>query len=570
MTRTVSRAVAALLAVVFALVLPAGPASAVVPPPRQAVLVLDTSGSMAGSGIAAARAAALTFADRVPADVQIGLVTFAAQPHVVLQPTTDRSALRSAIGRVTAGGATSLYDGILTATAVAAPAGTQRRLIVLSDGDDTASTHTLHDVETALAADHAVVDVIRFRGGTAALNSVAAASGGRVLPAAGVSELAGAFAAAAHEFTRHPVVTPTPVPHHSVAVPRPAPAHQAAAAPAAHSTWSAGLMVALVVAFVAIFAIVLAATWLPLAGSAAKQRRSRLAEVGRYRLIGATQSRQDSDPAAGPTLLPSNVTSAALTVADRAVRARGTRQKIVDSLDRAGLRMRAEEWVVLQLSVVLISAAALTAVLRSPLGVPIGAAAGYLGLRAFLSIKAGRRAVAFETAMPDMLQLLAGSVRSGFSMNQAVAGVVNEGAEPVASEFARALTEVRLGADLEDALEEVAQRMNSLDLHLVLLAVRTSREVGGNLAEVLMTTAETMRERTQIKGQVRVLSAEGRMSARVLIALPFVILAYLLAFRPQYLHPLVATHIGWVLIGAGAALLVVGAVWIRRMVRLEV
>jgi len=313
---------------------------------------------------------------------------------------------------------------------------------------------------------------------------------------------------------------------------------------------------------------VLVAAWMPLAGAKGKQRRARLADVGRYRLIGA--SNPGPERGADQSLLPTQVTSAALNVAGRAVRVRGTRQKIVDSLDRAGVRMRAEEWVVLQLSVVLVSAAAITAALRSPVGMLLGAGLGYLGLRAYLSIKTSRRAIAFEAQLPDMLQLLAGSVRSGFSMTQAVAGVVNEGAEPVASEFARALTEVRLGADLEDALEEVAQRMDSLDLHLVLLAVRTSREVGGNLAEVLMTTAETMRERTLIKGQVRVHSAEGRISAKVLIALPFLITGYLLAFRPNYLKPLVDTNVGVALIAGGAVLLVAGIVWIRNMVRLEV
>lgn len=582
MTRVLSRG-CVLLAALFAIALVAGPAAAagvpvaaaVASPPRQAVLVLDTSGSMQGSGIAAARAAALTFADRVPAEVRIALVTFAGRPQVVLSPTTDRAALRSAVNQVTAGGNTSLYDGILTAVAVAAPAGTQQRLIVLSDGDDTTSTHSLHDVESAVASHHAVVDVIRFRGGTAALNSVAAASGGRVLPAADASQLAGAFSTAAGEFTgpaAGPATPPTSAaasaPARRPAVPAPAPARRVSAS--ATSSWSPALVIALGAAFVAILGAVLVATWTPLAGGSAKQRKARLAEVGRYRLIASGPARPDGEAGSTASLLPSNVTSAALTVADRAVRARGSRQKIVDSLDRAGLRLRAEEWVVLQLSVVLICAAALTALLRSPLGVVLGAIAGYLGLRAFLSIKAGRRASAFEAALPDMLQLLAGSVRSGFSLNQAVLGVVSEGAEPVSSEFARALTEVRLGADLEDALEEVAQRMGSLDLHLVLLAVRTSREVGGNLAEVLMTTAETMRDRSQVKGQVKVLSAEGRLSARVLIALPFVILAYLVSFRPQYLHPLVSTHLGWALIAAGGALLVVGAVWIRRMVRMEV
>jgi tight adherence protein B len=187
-----------------------------------------------------------------------------------------------------------------------------------------------------------------------------------------------------------------------------------------------------------------------------------------------------------------------------------------------------------------------------------------------MNFKTARRQRAFSDQLPDVLQLVAGSLRSGFSLNQAVAGVVRDGSEPTASEFARAMTEVRLGSDLEDALDRVAERMECADLHWVVLAVRISREVGGNLAEVLMNTVGTMRERAQIRGQIRVLSAEGRISARILIALPFLLGGYLGLTNPSYLKPLFTKTTGLTLMVVGVVLLVLGAFWISRLVKIEV
>jgi tight adherence protein B len=200
----------------------------------------------------------------------------------------------------------------------------------------------------------------------------------------------------------------------------------------------------------------------------------------------------------------------------------------------------------------------------------VGGALGFVAMRAFIRHKITKRAAQFTDQLPDTLQLLVGSLRTGFSLNQAFAGVVREGTEPTASEFARALTEVRLGSELEDAIDGVADRMKSDDLHLVVLAVRIAREVGGNLSEVLTTTMTTMRQRVELRGLVRILSAEGRLSARVLIALPFFVGGALLAFRPGYLHPMLHSVVGIVLLALGAALLAVGSLWLNRITKIEV
>jgi tight adherence protein B len=129
---------------------------------------------------------------------------------------------------------------------------------------------------------------------------------------------------------------------------------------------------------------------------------------------------------------------------------------------------------------------------------------------------------------------------------------------------------MRLGADLIDALDRVADRMRCEDLRWVVMAIRISREVGGNLAEVLDNTVETMRERARLRGQVRVLTAEGRLSARILIGLPIFVGAVFVLIRPAYVRPLFHTTTGLIMFGIGVVELILGAVWLNRLTKIVV
>jgi tight adherence protein B len=155
-------------------------------------------------------------------------------------------------------------------------------------------------------------------------------------------------------------------------------------------------------------------------------------------------------------------------------------------------------------------------------------------------------------------------------MPQALDTVVREGQQPMTGEFNRALVEARLGVPIEDALEGVGRRMQSKDFAWVVMAIRIQREVGGNLAEILTTVAATLRERERLRRQVQVLSAEGRLSAWILGALPPVFTLYLILSRPDYLRPLVTQPLGWLLVITGATLLTVGVLWMRKAVKVEV
>jgi tight adherence protein B len=281
---------------------------------------------------------------------------------------------------------------------------------------------------------------------------------------------------------------------------------------------------------------------------------------------------QDSPKPASRTTLPPSptvVAQRALDMADQALRSRGRRTDVVSELEGAGLRMRPEEWAIVHLSICAATAAGLYLVGGSLWWIPVGAVLGWFGGRTYLRLRRSRRETAFQTQIPETLQLVAGSLQAGFSLGQSLTTVVREGTEPTASEFSRALTEAKLGASLEDALDGVAERMRCQDLEWVVMAIRVSREVGGNLAEVIQTTVVTMRARAELRGLVRTLSAEGRLSAWVLEALPFGIAGYLLLTKPDYLAPLVHSGLGWAMLAAGVSMLAMGMFWISRLVKVE-
>jgi tight adherence protein B len=155
-------------------------------------------------------------------------------------------------------------------------------------------------------------------------------------------------------------------------------------------------------------------------------------------------------------------------------------------------------------------------------------------------------------------------------MTQAVDTVIQEGNEPMAGELRRALVEHRLGIGIEDALDGVANRMTSEDFGWVVMAMRIQREVGGNLAEILNTVAGTLREREYLRRQVKTLSAEGRLSAWILGALPVCMFTYMLVGNRAYVSLLWTTGMGVVML-AGAALLMASGAWVMsRLVKVEV
>ncbi|WP_439663372.1 VWA domain-containing protein [Lentzea sp. HUAS TT2] len=513
---------------------------AVAAPTRGVVVLLDTSGSMAPDRIVVARQAISTYVSRLPADVQVGLVAFSSQPSLVLAPTVDRSAFSGALDRLQAKGDTSLFDAVPVGLS-ALQGVDERRMVVVSDGEDTVSKSTVDNAVSAVASAGVPTDVIGFQYSDDSLRRIAAAAGGRLLTASDAPALAAAFAALAVPSTTAPAVVTTPAAAPAPVVLTPAPARN----------WAAGVLIA--GTFLAVFLVVVMLLT-PRRSAAGRRLERHLEHYG-------TQE---------PVVQEESQAAQTAVVWTRRVMSDDGAARLADRLDLAGIKAGPAEWTLLRVC----AGAALAALLTLPttwwIGVPLGALLGWLLSALVVRARTSKRRAAFTDQLPDVLQLVASSLRSGFSLAQAIDAVVRDDTQPTAGEFSRALAATRIGAELEDALDRVAARMHSADLAWVVMAVRIQRQVGGNLAEVLMNTVATMRDRSQTRRHVRALSAEGRLSAYVLIGLPIFLAAFLFWFRAEYMQPLYTTLIGIVMLACAAVLVVLGSLWMRKLVRVEV
>ena len=161
-------------------------------------------------------------------------------------------------------------------------------------------------------------------------------------------------------------------------------------------------------------------------------------------------------------------------------------------------------------------------------------------------------------------------MRAGHSFVQALDTASQEVPDPGGHEFTRVIAEIRLGRPVDEAMNAMADRVGSEDFRWAVLAVNIQRTVGGNLAEVMDTVAVTMREREEIRRQIKTLSAEGRLSIRILTVMPLLLAAYLAKVNPDYLKLLFQTSTGLIMISAAAGLLVVGVLWMRKLVAINV
>jgi tight adherence protein B len=261
------------------------------------------------------------------------------------------------------------------------------------------------------------------------------------------------------------------------------------------------------------------------------------------------------------------VADRAVIFAENALQSRGRQRRLAGTLEQAGIKLRPGEFAVLAVSTALAAYAAGTVLAGPLLGLALTVAT-IVVIRLGLGRKANRRQAAFAEQLPDNLQLLAGSVRAGYGLVQAIDAVSQEALSPSAEEFRRLVVEVNLGRDLNEALTAAAARVRSTDFEWVVEAMEINREVGGDLAEVLGQVGTTIRDRNQIRRKVDALSAEGRLSAIILIALPFLAGAVISVTNPDYLTELTGTTFGRALIGVGLVLMALGTVWMKRIVKL--
>ncbi len=192
-----------------------------------------------------------------------------------------------------------------------------------------------------------------------------------------------------------------------------------------------------------------------------------------------------------------------------------------------------------------------------------------IGAKLVLINRTARRRARFSDQVDDTVQLMAGGLRAGHGLSRTVAAVANDAEAPTSEELARVVNETRLGRNLAESMAVTAQRMQSPDFEWVAQAIAINQETGGNLAEVLDQVGKTIRQRNEIRRQVRALSAEGRLSAVVLVTLPIAVFLFLALVQPNYVTVFFTNPIGIIALIVAILLLILGAIWVSFAVKVK-
>lgn len=556
---------------------------------RTAILAIDTSTSMKGSRFTEAKKAARAYLAAVPANVYVGVVAFDGKVRVAQPPSLDRAAATKVVNALRLDQDTALNDGVLRSLRAAGTSG-QRTVLVLSDGKDTTTT-PLAQVVSRIKSSGARVEVVSLGqsgDALAPLQDMATAGGGAVISASDPAALTRTFADEADLLSRQVLVTASvpdsihgndaslvvaidaagqtytanafarvrtapPVAKPAAAAAEPIPLDQALEIP---KPLMFGAVGAIGVGLIGVI-IALAFTGEPKTRPSSVEQQ--IAAYGVRGDAGRTGTRG------------SGIGDQARQVAEKALSSnRSLEARIARRLEAAGMAVKPAEWLLIH-GGILIGLGLLGALLGAgnPLLIVVCLALGLVGPWVFLGLKRSRRVKAFNAGLADTLQLMAGSLSAGLSLAQSVDTIVDEGSEPITSEFKRVIVESRLGVTIEDAMEGVAERMGSRDFHWVVMAIRIQREVGGNLAELLLQVAETLREREYLRRHVSALSAEGRLSCWILGALPPVFLLYLVLTKYDYVEPMFTTALGWLMVVGMSVLLAVGVFWMSKVAKVN-
>jgi tight adherence protein B len=542
---------------------------------RTTVLVLDASNSMLqGDKFASAIAAVDAFLAAAPEDVRIGLVAFAGDISDVIEPTTDHDAVRAALKGISLRKGTAVYDAIAEGLDHVGTEGS-RSLLVLSDGGDTNSATTLDVVSKDAADEGVVVDVVSLANPKNAetMSGLADGTGGQVIPA-DQAALQQVFSERADALAQQLVVTfsrPEDAAEEvdlTVSVDAGGTAYTdtafvsigaAAAEPDLVSSGRSlvgtpGMLIGAVGVGLGLAGILAVAIMGPNKSSADRRLEAYFGE-GK-----AGQKKSDA--------VASDLRGSAVALTDKVV-SDDLETRISRRLAGAGSALTASEWLLLHAGIAVGSAVVGYVLGGAGLAV-LGLLVGFVGPWLYLKLRHSRRLNRFNGQLAETLGLMAGGLQAGLSLPQAVDSVVREGNEPMAGELRRALVEQRLGVDITDALEGVGQRMESDDFEWIVMAIRIQREVGGNLAEILHTVSDTLREREYLRRQVKALSAEGRLSGYILSGLPPAIAIYMQFGNPEYIRVLYTTLPGFVLLGVAAFLLALGSFAMAKLAKVEV
>ncbi len=543
------------------------------------VVAVDVSGSMAGEPIDQAKAAVGQLIDTLPADVPVSLVSF-GQTAVLQHPfSTDRASLQAAVDGLIAAGGTALFDGVDRSIAQLASRGGTSALVVLADGADSASTGTAESVIERLSTTPIATSFVALQTPDQDLPSIQAmadAAGGQVVTVDQAAEFSDAFTNIAASLgglfeirwtsesdgeaadltiamaDDSGVAVTTSFEHPSVRqfVPDVADDTRVVADPGILS----GAWVPIAAALGVSLGAVLLLQGMRSSDQAVERRDKRRQEKS---LVKEQRAKRKS-----------GVQERLEGISAQVLQKNNRGRTLDDTLDRAGLAMRSNEFVVVCAGVAVGALLLGVFLFGIPyfllMAIPVG-----VGIPMFLKFKIGRRRKRFVNQLGDTLQLMAGSLTAGYGLGQTLDSVARETDAPTSEEFQRVVMETRLGRSLEDALQAMSYRIGAKDFDWVVDAIKIQSSVGGNLSEIIEQVGETIRARTRIKRQVDALTAEGKISALVLFVLPFGLFGFIFSSNPDYIKPMFSSGIGQVMLGAAGFMLACGGLWLKKLVNPE-
>ena len=540
------------------------------------VVALDVSSSMTGEPLAEAKAAVAALLANLPDTVPVSVVSFGAGASVQSNFTADRDATMTAVNSLIAAGGTSLFDGINLGLAQLAAQGGTGALIVLADGGDSGNGATLEETTEKLVDSDVAVSFVGLRSEDFTPESLEAMTGPSDAELVVVDDSAdfvssfgdiGAGLGTSYEIRWRSSSDGESADLEIALASDPGQQlsrtfeHQ----PSAEFVPDVALDTR-VVASPGLFG----ASWLPIVAALSVSIGAAVLFLMMRNSEAALERRQerladkDQRQAARKNAL-TDVQGRLNDFSAHVLEANDRGRTLDDTLDRAGLAVRSNEFVVFCAGVVLASLLLGVALF----GIPYFLIAGILpliGIPMFLKILTKRRRKKFVSQLGDTLQLMVGSLTAGYGLGQTLDSVAREADSPTAEEFSRVVMETRLGRSLEDALDAMSKRIQAPDFDWVVDAIKIQSSVGGNLSEIIDQVGETIRARIRIKRQVDALTAEGKISALVLFVLPFGLLGFITATNPDYIKPMFSGALGYTMLGIAAFMISMGGLWLKKLV----
>lgn len=531
------------------------------------VIVFDRSGSMGTRPLRAAKDAALAFLSALPAEVAVGLVSFSTDATVDVPITQDREALNAAIEAIDSDGNTSLYDGVALATSLFDPGIERNVMVVLSDGGDNDSEITLEDAVVAVQGFTVeMIELATPESNRAALDQLAAP-----LPVRSTNDpaqLEELYTSVAQRL-----------------VGRVGLRYQSAVTPGTNGSITVRLGDQEGRSVSGEFQAPVPPTTLP---------PTTLPEIDI--VVPEVETRDTTtERIVSFILICGGLLVSARFATDR--RLKPTRKRLIPKADAARRGAGAKDvlggikkWIETnERQRQLVTEVAALGSKRSPGSLILNVVGGALfmgflatlilnvivGLlvvllvlmfaRSRLKSKVAARKEEFIAQLPETLSTLSSMLRTGYGLTQALDAVAEEAVEPTKTLLNRVILEVSTGRDLIEALRALASELDSLDFDWVIAGIEISRETGGDLAKTMDTVAETIRERDKLRGQIKALTAEGRISAYVMLALPPAVGAFSFVVNPEYASVFLEP-IGITLLSVTGVLMTLGYFWMKGMI----